>query len=193
MEERHNELTDQEIVDLVKRGDTECFSILVDRHNRGIFFLGLKFFHNREDAKDYTQDVFTKAFRNIGSFKKKSRFFTWLTKIAYNYGIDKAAGGKRDIETAEYTEDERNYSFNNQTADLPESREVNRELKNCLHAALKKLPKKYSLCIDFSFFFDFSYREISEITGIPVNTIKSNIRRGKRILRDSLEERGWRY
>ncbi|MFP4383354.1 MAG: RNA polymerase sigma factor [Spirochaetia bacterium] len=182
---------DREIVDRVKRGDPECFRILVERHSSRVYSLGMKFFHNQEDAQDFTQEVFIKAFRGIGAFKKRSSFSTWLIKIAYNYGIDMISAKRKQQKTSEFTGYEQpgdQYSKRDSGALMrPEQEEEHKELTGRLEQALQKLPKRYALCIEFSFYFGFTYGAISDITGIPLNTVKSHILRGKKILRKSLE------
>jgi RNA polymerase sigma-70 factor (ECF subfamily) len=184
---------DRDILDRVKQGDVKSFRVLVERYSSTIYSLGMKFFHNQEDAQDFTQEVFIKAFRGIGTFKKRSKFSTWLIKIAYNYGIDMLSAKRKETGTAEYTGYERTSELcSDQGAGVllqPEKEREQKELTGRLEQALRKLPERYALCIEFSFFFGFTHGAISDITGIPVNTVKSHILRGKKVLRKSLENR----
>ena len=50
------------------------------------------------------------------------------------------------------------------------------------------MPERYRVCVDMFFFYDMPYADISEVTGLPVNTIKSHVFRAKKLLRDRLEE-----
>ena len=60
-----------------------------------------------------------------------------------------------------------------------------------IREAIKELPEQYAICLDMYFFYDVPHAEISNITGLPVNTIKSHIFRAKKILKEKLEERGF--
>jgi RNA polymerase sigma-70 factor (ECF subfamily) len=53
---------------------------------------------------------------------------------------------------------------------------------------MNELPEKYRICIEMHFYEDLKYAEISRITGFPINTVKSNVLREKRLLRDSLKK-----
>jgi RNA polymerase sigma-70 factor (ECF subfamily) len=70
----------------------------------------------------------------------------------------------------------------------PEASAILRESRATIKQAMQSLPKKYSICLDFYFAFGLKYREISSITGIPVNTIKSHVFRAKEALRETLRD-----
>lgn len=79
---------DEDIITRVLDGDTEAFSVLVRRHQSRVIRLGYGFFKNTDEAEDFAQDVFVKAFVGLASFRGRSSFSTWLTRIAYNTGIN---------------------------------------------------------------------------------------------------------
>ncbi len=171
-------LTDERIVVLVLRGETALFRELVKRHQRRVFFTGMRFFRNEDDARDFTQEVLVKAYAGLAGFRGDSRFGSWLLRIAYNHAINvkKCARDVAGIE-GEYLES---------AYPGPEALLGRAETVGALSAAVAALPEQYRICIDFYFFLGLSYDEISGITGFPVNTIKSNVFRAKRMLRDAL-------
>ena len=69
----------------------------------------------------------------------------------------------------------------------PERSHLRKEIREVLMEAVRKLPERYRICVDLYFFMGLTYGEISEITGYPVNTIKSNVLRAKIMLRDELK------
>ena len=71
--------------------------------------------------------------------------------------------------------------------ELPEKNHIYGEIKQILAEEINRLPERYRICIDFYFFLGLKYNEISEITGYPVNTIKSDVLRAKNILRQKLK------
>src|ERR1700688_4220814 len=77
-------IPDRELVEAAKCGDTEAFDQLVSRYERKVLSVAQRIVNNREDAEDIAQESFHKAFRHIGSFKEKSLFSTWLTRIVMN-------------------------------------------------------------------------------------------------------------
>ena len=74
-------------IERVKGGDREAFGGLVDAHKDMIYTVCLRMLTSEADAEEAAQDVFVKAFRSIGSFQAKSKFSTWLYRIAYNHCI----------------------------------------------------------------------------------------------------------
>jgi RNA polymerase sigma-70 factor (ECF subfamily) len=70
----------------------------------------------------------------------------------------------------------------------PEESQIRNITQIAIREAIQDLPEKYSICIDMFFSYDIPYQNISEITGFPINTIKSHIFRAKKILKQKLEE-----
>jgi len=174
-------MTDEEdrvIVAQVISGQKELFRLLVERHEQAVYGMGISFFRNAEDASDFTQEVFLKTFRNLSYFEGRSRFSTWLYKIAYNTALNSVTR-KKDYQSLA----EEEVIPNN---DTPE-RELLREIaRKAVQTAIAELPQRFKVCVDLFFFYDRSYQEIEVITGYPVNTIKSHVFRAKKILRGKL-------
>ena len=172
---------DKKVVRLVLEGDTEAFGELVAKYRKRIRALGYSFFHNESDVEDFVQDVFVKVFNALSSFRWESSFSTWITRIAYNMACN-AVNRKK-----EYT------SF---TGDLeipvegrgPEELHLREATRQAVLSSIENLPHKYHVCLDMYFFYDMTYGEISEVTGFPVNTVKSHVFRAKKILRENLKE-----
>jgi len=176
------EFNDQLVVSQILSGQKDLFRLLVRRHEKAVYGMGFSFFRNSEDASDFTQEVFLKAYRNLSSFEGRSRFSTWLYKIAYNTAINEVNRRKEYYSLAE--ED-----FNKLVSsdDTPERDALRGAAREAVQAALKELPERFRVCVDLFFFYDRSYLEIEAITGIPVNTIKSHVFRAKNLLREKLE------
>lgn len=87
--EKTNRLTDQEIINQLRQtGNTELFGKLYDRYAQKVYRKCLSILKNENDAQDIAQDILTKTFLKIGSFKGDSSFSTWLYHITYNTCID---------------------------------------------------------------------------------------------------------
>jgi RNA polymerase sigma-70 factor, ECF subfamily len=71
----------------IQRAHRECYKILVLRYKSSIFSLLFSMLNQRVVAGDLTQEVFIKAFENLGKFNHKSRFFSWIYRIASNTAI----------------------------------------------------------------------------------------------------------
>ncbi|GHV70711.1 RNA polymerase subunit sigma-24 [Spirochaetia bacterium] len=176
---REDDFDDQVIVAQIISGQKELFRLLVKRHERAVYGMGLSFFHNAEDAADFVQEVFLKVFRNLGHFEGRSRFSTWLYKIAYNTAVNSVT---RKKEYQSLAEDDQVID-----GDTPERLLIRAAAREAVLGAVTELPGRYRICVDLFFFYDRSYQEIEAITGYPVNTIKSHVFRAKKLLREKLE------
>jgi RNA polymerase sigma-70 factor (ECF subfamily) len=177
-----SDFNDQLIVSQVVSGQKDLFRLLVRQHERAVYGMGLNFFRNPEDASDFTQEVFLKAYRNLSGFEGRSRFSTWLYKIAYNTALNEV---NRRKEYRSLAEEEADALVN--SGDTPERITLRNAAKEAVRAAIKELPERFRVCVDLFFFYDRSYREIEAITGITVNTIKSHVFRAKILLRERLK------
>ena len=175
-------LNDQIIVSQVVSGQKDLFRLLVRQHEKAVYGMGLSFFRNPEDASDFTQEVFLKAYRSLSNFEGRSRFSTWLYKIAYNTALNEV---NRRKEYHSLAEDDSGLLVND--GETPERLALRNSAKEAVRAAIKELPERFRVCVDMFFFYDRSYQEIEAITGIPVNTIKSHVFRAKILLREKLE------
>ncbi|MDR3249064.1 MAG: sigma-70 family RNA polymerase sigma factor [Treponema sp.] len=173
-----DESDDLYIVSRVLAGEKELFRYLVTRHQRAVYSMGRSFFRNNEDASDFVQEVFLKVYRSLAGFEGRSRFSTWLYKIAYNTAVN---GVTRQREYHSLAEDEGAID-----GDTPERKLVRDAAREAVLTAVGELPERYRVCVDMCFFYDRSYQEIEAITGFPVNTIKSHVFRAKKLLRDKL-------
>ena len=171
---------DRMIVAQIVAGQKELFRLLVNRHERAVFGMGKSFFRNAEDASDFTQEVFLKTYRSLSNFEGRSRFSTWLYRIAYNTAINSMTR-KQDYQSL--AEDDLVPD-----TDTPERALIRKAARDAVRKAVDGLPDRFRLCVDLFFFYDRSYEEIEAITGYPVNTIKSHVFRAKHILRDKLRE-----
>jgi RNA polymerase sigma-70 factor (ECF subfamily) len=182
---RAGDADDQMIVSQIAAGQKDMFRLLVRRHERAVYGMGLSFFRNAEDASDFTQEVFLKVYRSLSRFEGRSRFSTWLYKIAYNTAVN---GVNRRKEYRSLAEDDSLEDAPAIDNDTPERLLLRGAARDAVTEALKELPERYRVCVDLFFFYDRSYQEIEAITGFPVNTIKSHVFRAKKLLREKLEE-----
>ncbi len=174
---------DSKLAREVLSGNTSAFAELMSLYKKRVEALGMSFFKNAADTEDFAQDVFLKAFTKLDSFRGESLFSTWLTRLAYNTAIN--AVNRR----AEYVSiaDETLLPDNGLT---PEEKELRLLTMETVRECLKELPEKYKIVLDLYFFYDNSYSEISEITSLAENTVKSHIFRAKKLLREKIIAKG---
>jgi len=182
MSHDEGERGDEMIVRQIVSGQKDLFRLLVRRYERPVYGMGMGFFRNAEDAGDFAQEVFLKVFRNLSGFEGRSRFSTWLYRIAYNTALNGVNRRKEYRSLAEGADE-----IEASGSDSPEQAMLRKAAKEAVLASLRELPERYRICIDMFFFYGRSYQEIEAITGFPVNTIKSHVFRAKKLLRGKLE------
>ena len=160
-------------------GDKKAYEELISEHERRIFFLGLKFHKNYEDAEDFTQEVFLKAYEKIGTFRGTSPFSAWLYRIGYNHGINRLS--KRQMDNLDKEQQE----LLEGGLSPPEEELEKKEERNLVRTIVKKLPEMYHIVIRMRFFDGLTYDQIAQVVGKPVNTVKSHIFRAKELIRDA--------
>jgi RNA polymerase sigma-70 factor (ECF subfamily) len=122
----------------------------------------------------------------LAGFEGRSRFSTWLYKIAYNTALNEVNRRKEYYSLAEEAvNDSSGYLVNN--IETPEKIALRNAASKAIREAVQELPERFRICVDLFYFYDCSYQEIEVITGIPVNTIKSHVFRSKVILKEKLE------
>lgn len=163
-------------------GNHKSFSMLMALYKLRIVSFGRSFFKDERDIEDFVQDVFIKVYLNLATFKGESMFSTWLIRIAYTTAINSVKRRK------EYYQLEDETLLPDTKSCSPEEIEIRKITQDAIRTAISELPEKYAVCIEMYFFYDIPYKEISEITEFPENTIKSHIFRAKKILKARLEE-----
>ena len=131
-------------------------------------------------SDDLAQETFIKAYLNITKFRGLSSFSTWLMRIAYNVFYD-------DVRARKQTDDvDTSISALRQSASTGDS-----NLKMDIYAALALLKPDERTCITLQLIDGYPIDEISKITGIPDNTVKSHLRRGKEKMTVYLKQNGY--
>lgn len=180
------------LIKKAKKGDSAAFSALMDRHFSMIYNLALRMAGNPDDASDLTQEVMIKLFKNIGAFEGKSKFSTWVYRVASNTCLDELRKIKRRSAAsldAEYeTQDGRGVYEVEDTSPTPEVSAERAELKDIVAKAVSRLGEEYRTAVILRDINGLSYTEIAEVIGCSVGTVKSRISRGRASLKEILEK-----
>jgi len=171
--------TDEQIAQLVQKGDNEAFSFLVEKYEASIKRYARKFTQNPETINDITQTVFLKAFSHINSFNAKLKFSSWLYRIAHNELVNFL---KKKKELPLFDFDIFWPRLNPGKKELENETEKTM-MRETFEKCLSKIPAKYKEVINFYYLEDLSYEEISEILQTPISTIGVRLKRGKTILK----------
>lgn len=183
--------TDQELIEDHIGGDAHAFNELVDRHTREVYIFVRRFVRNAEDADDIVQDTFMKAWKHIKKYDSHHSFKTWLYRIARNTAID-ALRKRRDIPLSSFTSDEGTNAILDTLPDeepLPDELARRAQEKHVLDQVLENMQPLYREVLLLRYINDLPFDEIATILDRPFETVRSQHRRGLRMLRELLETR----
>ncbi len=151
-------------------GDRQAFKDIVSLYQQKVFLLAYSILQNREDALDVVQETFMRLYQKLDAYEREGNFQAWLLQIAKNLSIDyfrKHHSRRRDIESGRSVED-----LNPAASDYrsnPESSELRRVISRCL----ERLGERQRLIFVMRHYNGLEYKEIAQILGISVGTVKS--------------------
>ena len=172
-------LKDVELVELVLAGQQNAFEALVERYKDAVQNLAYRMLGNVTEAEDVTQEVFVRAYTQLGTYKPAHKFSTWLLSIASHLAIDQL---RRRRFLALPLED---VPFLEWIADLgvgPEQSALRGEQQDEIQAYLQRLPSKYRAVIVLRYWYDLSYEEISAALNLTPALVKARLHRARELL-----------
>lgn len=179
------EATVDRLVVRAQEGDREAFDALVERYREPVLQLALKLVGDPDTAEDLALEAFARAYLDLPGFSGRSTFFTWLYRITMNVCFRHLRRTRRRAEDHRSPHDME--MLPSATMDDHTSREVLRRLqREALVRGLGELPEQQRAALFLFHFLDYTYLEVSRALGLPVNTVKSHVRRGMLRLRKVL-------
>jgi len=175
---------EESLLKKITSGEKEFFGELVLKHQDFIFNVVKNYVRFEEEARDITQEVFVKAYENIDKFRGDSRFSSWLYRIAYNLSINWSER-KRDREIQLDDEFAETLVSEEDPVDLAFEKEL---LAADINRVIEELPEKYRIVIKLYYFEEKSYQETADTLGIPINTVKIQLLRAKKIITEKMWE-----
>jgi len=177
------------LVSAARAGSVSAFETLVDRYERKIFRLTQNITQNHEDAEDAMQEAFLKAYEHLPEFEEKSRFYTWLVRIAVNQALMKLRKRRpgivsldEEISTGEDTVPREVQDW----GPSPEQRYAQTELRDILGKAVGELDPPSRIVFQLRDIEELSTEETAEALGLSVPAVKSRLLRARLRLRENL-------
>ena len=170
--------TDREVMARVAGQDEAAFSALVERYGGRLLAVARRLLRSRADAEDAVQRALLQCYTGAASYQPQWAVSTWLYRILTNVCVDELR--RRATRTA--------YGASYAAVDSARPREPRRDLD--LHRALARVPREARVLLALRYAEGLSYGELARIRGISVNTVKSQLARGKALLREELGKRG---
>jgi RNA polymerase sigma-70 factor (ECF subfamily) len=184
-----NKDSDGALVAAAKRGDTQAFEELVLRHKQRVLAVAQRITNNREDAEDVAQESFHKAFLHLDSFQERSRFSTWLTRIAMNEAFMLLRRRRGVFEVLPENPDDGMKSSSEAFVDQspnPEESCWRRERRKLLTNAINHLGPNIRSTILLRDIEERSAQETARILGTSITAVKARVFQGRRKLRGAL-------
>jgi RNA polymerase sigma-70 factor (ECF subfamily) len=172
--------SETDLVDAAKEGDTASFGELVRRHAHRLLSVAEQLV-GPEAAEDVVQEAMINAWRALPSFEGRSAFGTWLHRITVNAALRDRRRRRPAAVDAEPLDLLERWADPEYSVD-PELVALRNSQAETLRAVLNQLPEGYRLALILHDAEGLSAGELAELTGIPLGTAKSNIRRGRMAL-----------
>ena len=184
-----NKNSDEVLVAATKRGDAQAFDELVLRHRQKVLAVAQRITNNREDAEDVAQESFTKAFLHLDAFQEKSRFSTWLTRIAMNEAFMLIRRRRGFLEVPPENPDDGMKSVLEAFVDhgpTPEESYWRRERTELVTESINRLRPTIRTTILLRHIEERSVKETAQILGVSIAAVKARVFHGRRKLRRTL-------
>lgn len=175
-------LTDQQLIERVQRGDKNAYNLLVKKYQYKVANLVSRYVSNPADVPDVTQEAFIKAYRALPGFRGDSAFFTWLYRIAVNTAKNHLVSQRRrppgsdvEVDDAEY------YGGGDALKELasPENLMLTEEIRRAVFETIDGLPEDLKTAITLRELEGMSYEDIASVMDCPVGTVRSRIFRAR--------------
>lgn len=156
------------------KGDKEAFSNLMKNNKEYLYRVAFIHMKNQDDALEVVHETVYKAFISINRLKKPEYFRTWITRMLINTAIDSIKKRERHMDIEDIESCER-YIL-----------ESNSDISLDLREELDKLKDDYKSVITMKYLHDMKISDIAKVVGKSENTVKTNLRRGLKILKTRL-------
>ena len=170
----------QTIINQCKNNDAKAQMQLYNLYGKAMFLIAYRYVKDQFIAEDVMQDAFIKAFKNIDNYKNEVAFGAWLKRIVINQSIDQLKKKKLDLVAI--------------NEEITTNREDDHWQVECeisvdeIVEKIKLLKEKYRLVLSLYLLEGYDHQEIAQVLNITENTSRTNLLRGKRLLREQLKD-----
>ncbi len=172
------ERSDETLVREVQEGSISAFEDLVRRYQHKLYAFVLHIVRDHHTAQDTVQESFISLYKSIDRVDTKRKFSSYVFSIARNHAISLVRSRKFHMPLEEAASYEATESLEAHIEATDDKRRI--------HEALETIDKKYKKIISLYYFEDLSYEEMSKRMRMPLNTIRTHLRRAKKALQEAL-------
>jgi RNA polymerase sigma-70 factor (ECF subfamily) len=185
---------EMELISKCQQGDQDALKEIFDQYHKKVYRIAYGVVRQREDALDIVQEVFIKLFRSIRNFKGRSKFYTYLYRMALNTAIDHSR--KIGKISPSSLDEEGAFQPSDEVEKRPDRILIHKEMEEKVNLAMEKLPVDQRKALLLREMEGLSYQEIAELMECSIGTVMSRLHYGRKriqqLLRDYLKEGGRR-
>jgi len=181
---------EQQLLSCALAGSADAFETLVRPHTGALLRVTQRLLRNREDAEDIVQTTLLKAWLNLDSFQGRSRFSSWLTRIAINSALMKMRANRRKIDLSLDEMVQAEMPVGARAVEIgpdPEERYATKEVLGIVESMFGRLPSHHAEVLWMSIIQEFTGKEVAQILNVSVATVKSRLYRARTILSRSTQ------
>jgi RNA polymerase sigma-70 factor (ECF subfamily) len=169
------------LIKAAQEGDREALVSLLREIEHQVYRTAYYLLNHEQDALDAAQEALIRIYTKIGSYEEKAQFRTWVQRIVTNICIDNFRRKRPSVSI-----DEHDFIF--QSADDVEGAVMSAYAAEEIREAIGKLPEHHRIVVVLRYLQDFSYNEIADSLGLPLNTVKSYLFRARQQLQVLLHD-----
>src|SRR3954469_485863 len=178
------QLADEDLMQLVRRGDTQAFEPVYERHATAAFSLAYRMTGKRNTAEDVVQEAFLSLWRSGARYDRtRGSVRTWVLGIVHNRAIDAL---RRSLVHDRRRASDEGIEERLEAPERTDLEAARREEAQAVRQAMDTLPAEQCQVIELAYFGGFSHSEIAELLGAPVGTVKGRMRLGLEKMRSAL-------
>jgi RNA polymerase sigma-70 factor (ECF subfamily) len=179
------DLADEDLMQVVLKGDPRAFEVLYDRHSGAAFSLAYRMVGTRNVAEDVVQEAFLAIWRSGARYDRaRGSVRTWVLGIVHNRAIDAL---RRAIVHDRRRASDEGLAERLEAPERTENEIARRDEARAVRGALGNLPPEQVQVIELAYFGGFTQTEIADMLGAPIGTVKGRMRLGLQKMRASLE------
>ncbi len=175
-----------------KKMERDAFDVLLSSYEGQLYRLCFSYARNHESSMDIMQEVFIKVFRSINTFDESRPFWPWLKRIAVNTCLNYERDQQKHVHAAL----DSLYVDKPDLINIIDSRTniegdlAAQDMKRFIQEAIIELPDSYRMVLALRYMEEMSYKEMASILDQPIGTVKSNLCRGRNLLKAKLKSSG---
>ena len=181
-------VSDEDIIEKIKKGETILFEILMRRYNGALYKIAKMYGFNSEDAEDIVQEVHIVTLKELKNFKHRSSYKTWVSKIMINKCLYKIKHGqfKKELSSGQsMNETEKPVHV----TDVPSDKKIiNQELLKILEICVQRLSIEYRTVFVLREVQGYTIKETAGLLDITMANVKVRLSRAKALLRNEIEK-----